>query len=241
VDALIADAVVAPEAGDFSEKLYRLPEVFFPTDPGRAIGEAPSRTEAGLPPKAFVFCSFNRPWKITAPVFACWMQLLAAVPGSVLWLKEPNTAQRRNLQTRAAAAGIDPARLVFAAPLPLETHLARHQLADLFLDTFPYTGHATACDALWAGLPVLTRKGACYAARVSASLLHTLGLDDLATESLEDYQALAVALAQDRQKLAALRSRLAESRKTSALFDPARFARNLEAAYVQILTDRLSG
>jgi predicted O-linked N-acetylglucosamine transferase (SPINDLY family) len=241
VDALIADAGVAPEAGDFSEKLYRLPEVFFPTDPGRAIGEAPSRTEAGLPPKAFVFCSFNRPWKITAPVFACWMHLLAAVPGSVLWLKEPNTAQRRNLEKRAAAAGIDPARLVFAPPLPLEAHLARHRLADLFLDTFPYTGHATACDALWAGLPVLTRKGACYAARVSASLLHTLGLDDLATESLVDYQALAVALAQDRQKLAALRNRLAENRKTSALFDPARFAQNLEAAYVQILTDRVSG
>jgi predicted O-linked N-acetylglucosamine transferase (SPINDLY family) len=241
VDALIADAVVAPEAGDFSEKLYRLPEVFFPTDPGRKIAEAPGRTEAGLPPEGFVFCSFNRPWKITAPIFACWLRLLAAVPGSVLWLKQPNAAQRHNLEARAAAAGIYPARLVFAPPLPLEAHLARHCLADLFLDTFPYTGHATACDALWAGLPVLTHKGATYAARVSASLLHTLGLDELATESPQDYEALAIALARDRQKLAGLRARLAKSCKTSALFDPARFARAIEAAYTQILADRLSG
>jgi predicted O-linked N-acetylglucosamine transferase (SPINDLY family) len=240
VDGLIADAVVAPEARDFSEKLYRLPDVFFPTDPDRKIGEAPARADAGLPPEAFVFCSFNRPWKITAPVFTCWMRILEAVPGSVLWLKEPNSAQRRNLEARGAAAGIDPARLVFAPPLPLEAHLARHRLADLFLDTFPYTGHATACDALWAGLPVLTRAGATYAARVSASLLHTLGLDELATESLEDYQALAIALARDRQRLAGLRARLADGRKASALFDPARFARTIEATYVQILAGRLS-
>ncbi|HZQ41199.1 MAG TPA: tetratricopeptide repeat protein [Rhizomicrobium sp.] len=241
IDALIADAVVAPDAGLFSERLYRLPDVFFPTDPDRTIGQAPSRADAGLPADGFVFCSFNRPWKISAPVFACWMQILEAVPGSVLWLKEANPAQRRSLEARAAAAGIDPARLVFAPPLPLAAHLARHQLADLFLDTFPYTGHATACDALWAGLPVLTCKGATYAARVSASLLHTLGLDALTTESLDDYQALAIALARDRGQLAALRARLAKARGTSALFDPVRFARAIETAYMQILNDRLSG
>ena len=241
VDGLIADAVVAPEAGAFSEQLYRLPDTFFPTDPARKIGEAPSRAQASLPSEGFVFCSFNRPWKITAPVFACWIRILDAVPGSVLWLKEPNPAQRRNLEARAAAAGIDPARLVFAPPLPLEAHLARHRLADLFLDTFPYTGHATACDALWAGLPVLTHKGATYVARVSASLLHTLGLDELATESSQDYEALAIALAQDSQRLAGLRARLAGGRGASALFDPARFARNIEAAYTQILAGRLSG
>ncbi len=241
VDALIADAVVAPEAGNFSEKLYCLPDVFFPTDPDRKIGEAPARAQVGLPPEGFVFCSFNRPWKITAPVFSCWMRLLAAVPGSVLWLKQPNADQRRNLEARAAAAGIDPARLVFAPPLPLEAHLARHRLADLLLDTFPYTGHATACDALWAGLPVLTHKGATYAARVSASLLHTLGLDELTTESPQDYEALAIALARDSQTLSGLRAQLADGRKTSALFDPARFARSLEAVYAQILADRLSG
>ena len=241
VDGLIADAMVAPDVSAFSEKLYCLPDVFFPIDPDRKIGEAPSRTQAGLPPEGFVFCSFNRPWKITAPVFACWMRVLAAVPGSVLWLKQPNAAQHHNLEMRAAAAGIDPARLVFAPPLPLEAHLARHRLSDLFLDTFPYTGHATACDALWAGLPVLTHKGATYAARVSASLLHTLGLDELTTESPQDYEALAIALAQDNQRLAGLRGRLAEGRNASALFDPTRFARNIEAAYMQILADRLSG
>ena len=241
VDGLIADAVVAPDAAAFSEKLYCLPDVFFPTDPARKIGETPNRAQAGLPPEGFVFCSFNRPWKITAPVFASWMRILDAVPDSVLWLKQANPAQHRNLEARAAAAGIDPARIVFAPPLPLEAHLARHCLADLFLDTFPYTGHATACDALWAGLPVLTHKGATYAARVSASLLHTLGLDELAMESPQDYEALAIALAQDSQRLPGLRARLSGDREASALFDPARFARSLEAAYAQILIDRLSG
>jgi len=148
---------------------------------------------------------------------------------------------RRNLETRATAADVDPARLVFAPPLPLETHLARHRLADLFLDTFPYTGHATACDALWAGLPVLTCKGKTYASRVSASLLNTLRLNAMAVESLDDYQALAIALAQDRQRLKSLRAGLAAARESSALFDPARFARHIEAAYEQILADRLNG
>lgn len=241
IDALIADAVVAPDQSAFSEKLYRLPDVFFPTDPSRHMGEAPRRAEAGLPEGAFVFASFNRSWKITAPVFACWMRILAAVPGSLLWLKEPNETARRNLETRAASAGIDPARLIFAPSMPLETHLARHRLADLFLDSFPYTGHATACDALWAGLPVLTRKGQTYAARVSASLLHALGLDELAVDSLEDYETLAVSLGRDRQRLDGLRTRLAEARHGSALFDSARFARNIEAAYEKILAGRLSG
>ncbi len=241
VDALIADAVVTPDTGAFSEKLYLLPDVFFPTDPAREIGQAPSRAQAGLPEDAFVFCSFNRPWKITAAVFACWMRILAAVPGSVLWLKAPNSLARRNLETRAAAAGIDPGRLVFAPPLPLPIHLARHRLADLFLDTFPYTGHATACDALWAGLPLVTRKGQTYAARVSASLLHALGLDELVTDSPEDYEAAAIALAQDRQRLTALRARLAGARESSALFDPARFAPNIEAVYAQILADTKRG
>lgn len=239
MDALIADAVGAPDASDFSEKLYPLPDVFFPTDPGRQPGSAPSRVEAGLPEQGFVFASFNRSWKITAPVFDGWMRILATVPGSVLWLKQPNAATRRNLERRAASAGVDPTRLIFAPPLALDAHLARHELADLFLDTFPYTGHATACDALWSGLPVLTRKGRTYAARVSASLLHTLGLGELTVESGEAYEALAISLAQDRARLTALRDRLAERRKISALFDPARFAGNIEAAYQQILSDCL--
>lgn len=241
VDGLIADAVVAPDAQSFSEKLYLLPEVFFPTDPERKIGAAPSRAEAGLPDDALVFASFNRAWKITAPVFACWMRILAAVPGSVLWLKEPNAIARRSLEARAAAAGIDAARLVFAPPVPLDIHLARHRLADLFLDTFPYTGHATACDALWSGLPVVTRAGRSYASRVSASLLHTLGLDELVVESLHDYQALAIALAGNRSKRADLRARLDAARAHSPLFDVVRFARAIEAVYERILADRISG
>ena len=241
IDAAIVDAMVAPDDSAFSEKLYRLPDVFFPTDPARRIGHSPNRAEAGLPEDDFVFASFNRSWKITAPIFACWMRLLAAVPGSVLWLKAPNDVARRNLEARAAAAGIDPARLVFAPAVPLETHLARHRLADLFLDTLPYGSHATACDALWTGLPVLTRRGQSFTARVSASLLHALGFDELVVESLEDYEAQAIALAKDRHRLADIRARLAEARTASALFDPARFARAIEAVYQQILSDRING
>jgi predicted O-linked N-acetylglucosamine transferase (SPINDLY family) len=155
-------------------------------------------------------------------------------------LKQPSAQARTNLLERAAGLGVDPARLVFAQPLPLEEHLARHALADLFLDTFPYTGHATACDALWAGLPVITRKGEGYAARVSASLLEAVGLSDLATDTAEDYEALAIALARDPARLAEIRDRLAQNRDTAPLFDTARFARDIEALYLRILADRVS-
>ena len=198
---VIADAMVAPEAERLFGKALSPARHVLSHRSGRQIGEAPSRAEAGLPSDGFVFCSFNRPWKITAPVFACWMRILAAVPGSVLWLKAAQSPPSAAIWRRAPrpAASIRPGwsslrrcrwRRIWRAI----------SLADLFLDTLPYTGHATACDALWAGLPVLTRKGATFAARVSASLLHTLGLDELVTESLEDYEALAIALAHDRPK-----------------------------------------
>jgi len=145
-----------------------------------------------------------------------------------------------NLSIRASALGIDPARLVFAPSLALEDHLARHALADLFLDTFPYTGHATACDALWAGLPLVTRKGKGYAARVSASLLEAVGLAELVTETQEQYEELAIALARDPSRLADVRDRLAQNRATMPLFDTARFARDIEDLYARILADRLN-
>ena len=164
-----------------------------------------------------------------------------AVPGSVLWLKQPGAQAQAHLSARAAALGIDPARLIYAPPVPLEDHLARHGLADLFLDTFPYTGHATTCDALWCGLPVLTRKGDSYAARVAASQLQAVGMPELVTETGERYEGLAIALAGDPQKLKALRDRLARNRASSPLFDTERFARNIENVYRRILADRLSG
>jgi protein O-GlcNAc transferase len=233
VDYLIADRIVAPDAEAFSETLAYLPNCFFPTDTGNAIGTPPSRAQAGLPEDGFVFCSFNNNWKFTAPVFAIWMRLLDQVPGSVLWLKKPGDAAAENLRQAARQAGIDPQRLVFAAGAPLDVHFARHTLADLFLDTLPYNAHATACDALWAGLPVLTCAGTAYAGRVAASMLQAAGLPDLVTQNAQDYEKLALELALDPARLKTLRAKLAD--RNSPLFDTLRFARDIEALFSEML------
>jgi predicted O-linked N-acetylglucosamine transferase (SPINDLY family) len=235
IDYVIADRNVAPDAEAFTEKLAYLPNCFFPHDASRGLGKLPGRAEAGLPQDAFVFCSFNNNWKLTEPVFALWMRLLAAVPESVLWLKQAGGKAKTNLLEAAKARGIETDRLIFAAPAPLDIHLARHQLADLFLDTLPYNAHATACDALWAGLPVLTRSGTAYAGRVAASLLNAAGLPELITETAEDYERLALALARDPARLRALRDKLAANRATAPLFDTPRLARDLEAVYAGML------
>ncbi len=234
IDHIIADRIVAADAAAFSENIIALPGCFFPTDSGRAIGTAPSRAEAGLPQTGFVFCSFNNNWKITAAVFATWLRLLARVEGSVLWLKHAGDAAAANLRAAARGHGVDPARLVFARPAALEVHLARHRLADLFLDTLPYNAHATACDALWAGLPVLTLAGRAYAGRVAASMLTAMGVPELVTETMQDYEAMALTLARDPARLAALRARLDPA--AAPLFDTQHFARDLEAAYRGMLT-----
>jgi predicted O-linked N-acetylglucosamine transferase (SPINDLY family) len=181
-----------------------------------------------------VFCCFNNSHKIAQPVFEVWMRLLRSVPGSVLWLLGDNSAAERNLRREAQTRGIDPARLVFAARVDLEAHLTRHRLADLFLDTLPYNAHTTASDALWAGLPLVTCQGRAFAGRVAGSLLHAIGLAELITASLADYEALALRLASDPALLASVRARLAENRNTHALFDTERFCRHIEAAYTQM-------
>jgi protein O-GlcNAc transferase len=234
IDYLIADPVVAPFEHQpfFSEQLVHLPHSYFPTDPARTIASPPSRAEAGLAANAFVFCAFNNHWKITQPLFDIWMRLLHAVPESLLWLKQPAADARANLAREAAARGVDPARLVYAGNVPLDTHLARHALADLFLDTLPYNAHATACDALGAGLPVLTCKGQAFAGRVAASLLEAAGLPELVTENLADYESRALELAYDAAQLTALKQKLARNLSIAPLFDADRFARNIEAAYI---------
>jgi len=191
----------------------------------------PGRAEAGLPEQGFVFCSFNNSYKISPAVFDAWMRLLDKVEGSVLWLYESNAAAMRNLRKRAADKGIAPERLVFAPKIKLEEHLARHRLADLFLDTLPYNAHTTASDALWAGLPVLTCLGTTFAGRVAASLLNAIGLPELITHSLPEYEALALELATNRKRLADIKSKLAQNRGTYPLFDTDRFRRHIEAAY----------
>jgi predicted O-linked N-acetylglucosamine transferase (SPINDLY family) len=197
-----------------------------PAEPKRS-----ARRAAGLPNDGFVFCCFNHSLKITQPVFEIWMRLLGKVPGSVLWLLGDPEAAERNLRREAQERGIDPARLVFAGRLGLEAHLARHRLGDLFLDTLPYNAHTTASDALWTGLPLVTCRGRAFAGRVAASLLNAVGLPELVTTSLADYEALALRLAGDPALLATIRAKLAENRNTCALFDTDRFRRNIEVAY----------
>jgi len=237
IDYIIADAIVIPPGEErfFNETVVRLADSYQPNDRQRRIAEdTPSREACGLPPQGFVFCCFNNSFKITPVLFALWMRLLAKVPGSVLWLQETNATAKANLRRETAAAGIAPERLVFAPRQPLAEHLARHRLADLFLDTLPYNAHTTASDALWSGLPVLTCRGDTFAGRVAASLLSAIGLPELITSSLDEYEALAAALATDPARLSALKQRLATNRDTEPLFDSERYARSLERAYEQM-------
>lgn len=243
VDYLIADAVVAPaeNADDFVENLVRLPGCYLPNHGNREVSEqTPDRAAAGLPDSGFVFCSFNDATKISPPVFDCWMAILKRVPDSVLWLKVRGDTTQTNLEQRAARHGIDPARLVFAQRVDsLGDHLARHRLADLFLDTTPFNAHSTGADALWMGLPILTCSGDSFTSRVAASLLTQVGLSELITHHLDDYQALAVALANDPQRMAALKAKLLENR--APLFDCDRYARHLEQAYATMWQRHQSG
>jgi predicted O-linked N-acetylglucosamine transferase (SPINDLY family) len=219
----------------YAEKIAQLPDCYQVNDSTRVIAaETSTRQAAGLPDEGFVFCCFNNNYKIRRPLFDVWMRLLTGVPGSVLWLLRDNDTAERNLRNEAAARGIDPARLVFAGRAKLEDHLARHRLADLFLDTLPYNAHTTASDALWAGLPVVTCLGRAFAGRVSASLLNAIGLPELVTQNLADYEALALRLATDPAALKAARAKLAGNRATHPLFDTDRFRRNIEAAYLRM-------
>ena len=240
---LVDDFVVPPEQQPFyTEKLVHLPGCYQVNDSLREISaHTPSRAECGLPEQGFVFCSFNNSYKITPAIFKIWMELLKAVPGSVLWLFEGNCFVPANLRSEAKIQGVAADRLVFAPRQPLPDHLARHRLADLFLDTLPCNAHTTASDALWAGCPVLTLTGETFASRVAGSLLRTIGLPELITTSLEEYQALALRLARNADLLADLRGRLEVNRQRSPLFDGSQFARNLEQAYVTMWDIYASG
>jgi len=234
MDYIIADPMVIPKDHFqfYSEKVVWLPDTYQANDRSRPIsGRRPTRSECNLPDAAFVFCCFNSTYKITPEVFAVWMRLLAKREGSVLWLLETNPTAAQNLCREAEAHGITPKRLIFAPAMPL-AEMARIGLADLFVDTLPYNAHTTASDALWAGVPVLTCLGDTFAGRVAGSLLKAVGLDELITNSLEDYETLALKLAKDRALLASLRDKLARNREAYPLFDTARFTRHIEAAYM---------
>ncbi|CAN5524778.1 tetratricopeptide repeat protein [soil metagenome] len=234
IDYIVADDTVLPESHRpfYSEKVAQLPGSYQVNDSTRKIAPTTqTRAQAGLPDRGFVYCCFNNNYKITPDLFDVWMRLLTQVEGSVLWLLLGNDRVAERLRSEASARGVDPSRLVFAARLPLPEHLARHRLADLFLDTTFCNAHTTASDALWAGLPVLTLKGQTFAARVAASLCEAAGLSETVVESLTSYEVLALGLTNDTARLAGIKARLAQGRISCPLFDTRQFAAHLESAF----------
>jgi predicted O-linked N-acetylglucosamine transferase (SPINDLY family) len=234
IDYIIADATVIPipDESAYDEKVVYMPHSYQANDSAKPISDEPvDRIEHGLPVDGFVYCCFNNNHKISPEVFDIWMRLLRANERSVLWLFAGNPAATENLRKEARSRGVAPERLIFAPRRELSEHLARHRLADLFLDTFYYNAHTTASDALWAGLPVITRLGDTFAGRVAASLLRALDLPELVTETEAQYEALALRLTRNPEELAGIRDKLARHRTSRSLFDAARFAADIETAY----------
>jgi protein O-GlcNAc transferase len=235
IDYVLADRFVIPESeqGRYREPIVCLPHTYIGYDTKRTISDrTPDRKEMGLPETGFVFCAYNNSYKITPYMFDVWMRLLRQIEGSVLWLYRENAVMVDNLRREAQTRGVDPERLVFAPFVKLfEDHMARYRVVDLFLDAQPYTAVTTACDALWAGLPIVTCYGDTYPARVSASLLNAVGLPELVTANFAEYEALALKLAREPELLAGIRAKLARNRDTYPLFDSVRFTRHIEAAY----------
>jgi predicted O-linked N-acetylglucosamine transferase (SPINDLY family) len=234
IDYILADRVALPfdQQQHYSEKIVHLPDSYWVNDSKRSVAEeVPLRGLAGLPQDGFVFCCLNNSYKLTPQFFDVWMRLLRQVEGSVLWLLGTSEAATRNLCNEASARGVDPSRLVFAPKTEISKHLARHRLADLFLDNLPVNAHTAASDALWVGLPVLTCMGESFVGRVAASLLGAVGLPELVTRSLDEYEALALKLATDPALIASIRQKLDGNRKTYPLFSTDRLRRDIERAY----------
>lgn len=237
IDYIVADAFIAPMEHQpfFDEKIVHLPDCYQPNDRQRRTAATPrKRKDYGLPEHGFVFCAFNGVYKITPEFFSIWMRLLSQTADSVLWLLDDNEIASSNLRREAAARGIAPERLVFAPKLPIAEHQARYAHADLFLDNLPVNAHTTASEALWAGVPVVTCVGDVMVGRVAGSLVRACGLPELATASLDDYEALALRLAADRPRLGSYRQQLETHRLSLPLFNTERYARNLEAAFAHM-------
>ena len=236
IDYFITDHVATPPefSAEFTEQLAYLPRCFMVSNgvDAKSAGDA-ARAEQGLPQQAFVFCSFTNSSRITRDVFAQWMEILRAVPSSVLWLKQSHALTVKNLRTEAQSCGIDPERLIFAQRISGKpAHLARLGLADLALDTIGwYNGHSNTSDMLWAGVPVLTAPGVTFASRVAASLLHAAGLPELVARDAQEYLKIAIQLGRDHVQCSALRRKLAENKRSAPFFDQQRIVTDLEAAY----------
>ena len=242
-DYILCDRFVTPAQDQvhFAERFMLLPHCYMPGDTRRAIASMPTRAECGLPDRGFVFCCFNSSYKILPRAFAIWMRLLEQVPDSVLWLLDSNPSATQNLRREAQSRNVSPERLIFAPRVALAQHLARHNVADLFLDTLPYSAHTTANDALFAGLPVLTCVGDTFAGRVSGSHLLAIGLPELITHNLDDYAALALKLARDPALLMSYRERLRANRDTFPLFDTIGYTRALEQLLIDAWEERMKG
>ncbi|MDC0656541.1 hypothetical protein N6L27_00845 [Leisingera sp. SS27] len=232
IDYMVADPVVVPPKyrKHYTEKVLYMPDCYQSNDDARKAAEhKPTRADAGLPEDAVVFCSFNSPYKVSPDEFDIWMKLLKLVPDSVLWFYAVRDGVRENILAEAKRRGIGPDRIVFTGFAKQEEHLARLPLADIFLDTFFVNAHTTASDALWAGVPVVTKVGKQFAARVAASLLHTIGMDELTATTPQQYQALALKLARDKEYLADVKTRVKQGIETGPLYDTEKFTRNFEA------------
>ncbi len=237
IDYIIADKVLIPQKNqkDYSEKIIYLPHCYQVNDSNKKISDKVfTRKELELPKDGFIFCCFNKNYKITPNVFDCWMKILKKVKGSVLWLFENNPITIKNLQQEANKRDVGSDRLIFAKPMALDKHLARHKVADLFLDTFPYTAHTTCSDALWAGLPVLTCTGESFASRVSASLLNAIGLSELVTHTHKEYEGMAIELANNLIRLKEIKNELEKNKLEKPLFNTKLFTKHIESAYTEI-------
>jgi protein O-GlcNAc transferase len=244
MDYIVTDELVTPEAeaSCYTERFIYMPYSYMIQDCCKKISKTkPSRTEFGLPENGFVFCNFNLPYKIDKEIFDKWMKILRSVPDSVLWLLDGNQFYKKNLVAEAEKRGIQGKRLIFTQLLPIDKHLARHQLADLLLDTATVNGHTTTSDALWAGVPVVTIKGNHFMSRVSASLLNAIDLPELITSTGDEYVYLAIRIASNRKEFKAIRDKLVRNRRIKPLFDTKRFVRGLEQGYRMIWDRYLSG
>jgi predicted O-linked N-acetylglucosamine transferase (SPINDLY family) len=243
IDYIIADKVVIPdnERRFYREHVAYLPDTYYCYDATIQSAPAPERHAVGLPQDGFVFCCFNNANKILPEIFDLWMGILREVENSVLWLADVHRTATSNLRSEAEARGVPQERLIFAPFAPPQEHLARLSLADLFLDTLPYNAHTTAVDALWMGVPVLTLPGTTFVGRVAASVLGAVGLPEMIAKSADHYQRMALQLARNRGMLSAIKAKLMRNRSTHPLFDTARFTRNLEAAYLEMMRRQRDG
>lgn len=237
MDYIIADKVLIPDdkKNYYTEKIIYLPDCYQPNNDLRKISPSEfNRADFGLPEDKFVFCCFNDSYKITPNVFRLWMQILIHTEDSILWLLKTNELLVDNIRKQAINCGVNPERIFFCSKIPVESHLARQRLADLFLDTWPYNAHTTASDALWVGLPVLTCIGETFASRVAASLLKSVHLEELITNSSDEYSDMAISLFHDRDKFNFLKRKLKNNIRSCDLFNTTKYTKNLELAYIEV-------